>query len=98
MSDGARQRSIHCRAPVRSAIRERAHAAGKSVSRHVMDLVRADAPERHALALSEAEQRALLDDVGEVAALARALRRALPGWGGLSVLDAMEIVAERWRR
>ena len=94
----ARQRNIHCPAAEQAEIRARADAAGKSVSRHVMDLARADAPARHALALSEAQQRALVDDVGEVAELARALRRELPGWRGLSVLEALEMVVGAWRR
>ena len=97
-TDKARQRCIHCEPAAQDAIRERARAAGKSVSRHVMDLALADAPDRHRLVLSEVEQRALLDDVAEVAALARALRRALPGWDALSVLDAMDLLARQWRR
>ena len=96
--DKARQRCIHCDPATQEAIRERARAAGRSVSRHVMDLALADDPVRHRLALSEVEQRALLDDVAEVAALARALRRALPGWGALNVLDAMDLLAREWRR
>ena len=73
-------------------------APGRSVSPHVTDLALADDPDRHRLALSETEQRVLLDDVAEVAALARALRRALPGWGALSVLDAIDLLARQWRR
>ena len=37
-----RQRSVHCPAKTQEFIRKRARAAGKTVSRYVLDLARAD--------------------------------------------------------
>ena len=74
-------------------IRERAAAAEKTVSRYVMELALADDPDRHPLVLSEEEQAELRDGVREVLALARALRRELPGGSGLSLLSAVSVIA-----
>ena len=74
-------------------IRERAAAAGKTVSRYVMELALADDPDRHPLVLSEEEQVKLRDGVLELQALARALRRELPGGSGLSLLSAISVLA-----
>ena len=53
---GRRQRSLHCKPAEQAMIRERAEAAGKTVSRYVMELALADDPDRHPLVLSEEEQ------------------------------------------
>ena len=74
-----KQRSLHCSPEEQEAIRARAAAAGRTVSRHVLELARADAPERHPLILSGAEQAELRDGVAELRALVRAARAALPG-------------------
>ena len=44
---GRRQRSLHCKPAEQAMIRERAEAAGKTVSRYVMELALADDPDRH---------------------------------------------------
>ena len=72
-------------------IRGRA-AAGKTVSRHVLELALADDPARHALVLTEEEQAELRDGVREVQAFVRALRRELPGGSGLSLLSAISVL------
>ena len=77
---------------------ERADAAGMSLSRFVVELARADDPDRCPLALTEAEQRAMRDELAECAELVRALRRGLPRCGGLSLFDALDLLAEEWRR
>ena len=74
-------------------IRGRAAAAGKTVSRHVLELALADDPARHALVLTEEEQAELRDGVREVQAFVRALRRELPGGSGLSLLSALSVLA-----
>ena len=97
--DKARGRSIYCPvAETQAAMHERAHEAGMSLSRFVVELARADDPDRHPLALSEAEQRAMRDELGECAELARSLRRGLPGCGGLNLFDALDLLAEERRR
>ncbi len=90
---GRRQRSPHCKPAEQAMVRERAAAAGKTVSRYVVELALADDPDRHPLVLTEEEQAALRDGVGEVRAFVRALRRELPGGGGLSLLSAISVLA-----
>ena len=90
---GRRQRSLHCKPAEQAMIRERAAAAGKTVSRYVMELALADDPDRHPLVLSEEEQVKLRDGVLELQALARALRRELPDGSGLSLLSAISVLA-----
>ena len=90
---GRRQRSLHCKPAEQAMIRERAEAASKTVSRYVMELALADDPDRHPLVLSEEEQVKLRDGVLELKALARALRRELPGGSGLSLLSAISVLA-----
>ena len=58
-----------------------------------MELALADDPDRHPLVLSEEEQAELRDGVLELQALARALRRELPGDSGLSLLSAISVLA-----
>ena len=74
-------------------IRGRAAAAGKTVSRHVLELALADDPDRHPLVLTDEEQAELRDGVREVRAFVRALRRELPGGSGLSLLSAISVLA-----
>ena len=79
-------------------IRERARAAGKNQARYVLDLVRADDPERHRLVLTEDEQAAVRDGMAELAAFARALRRDLPGCGGMNLFSAIAVLTRAtWR-
>lgn len=88
-----RQRSLYCNARDQRAIRAKAKAAGKPVSRYLLDLWRADDPESHGVALTAAEQAELCDGVREVRAFAHALMRELPGAGGLSLLAAVSVLA-----
>ena len=96
-ADRARGRSVYCAPRVQAAMRERAREAGVPLSRLVVDLARADDPDRHRLVLSEAEQGAMRDDLGECAAFVRALGRGLPGCGGLDLFDALDLLAGQWR-
>ena len=96
--DRARGRSVYCSLETQGAMRERARDADKPLSRLVVELARADDRGRHPLVLTEAEQRAMRDDLGECAALVRALRRGLPRCGGLTLFDALDLLAEAWRR
>ena len=95
---GRRQRSLHCKPAEQAMIRERAEAAEKTVSRYVIELALADNPDRHPLVLTEEEQVAQRDAVLELQALARALRRELPGGSGLSLLDAISVLARERAR
>ena len=88
-----RQRSLHCTPAEQAMIRERAAETGKTVTRHVLDLALADDPDRHPLALTEEEQRELMDGIREVGAFVLALRRELPGGSGLSLLAAISLLA-----
>ncbi len=90
---GRRQRSLHCGPEEQAMIRERAAAAGKTVSRHVLDLALADEPDRHRLVLTREEQAELRDGVRAVEAFVRALRRELPGGSGLNLLAAIAVLA-----
>lgn len=93
-----RQRSLHCTPAEQAMIRERAAGAGKTVTRHVLDLALADDPDRHPLALTEEEQREFVDGIREVEAFVLALRRELPGGSGLSLLGAISLLAREWGR
>ena len=88
-----RQRSLHCTPAEQATIRERAEAAGKTVSRHVLDLALADDPDRHPLVLTGEEQAGLRDGIRATEALVLALRRELPGGSGLSLLGAISLLA-----
>ena len=63
------------------------------MSRYVIELALADDPDRHPLVLTEEEQVELRDGILELQAFARALRRPLPGGSGLSLLDAISVLA-----
>ncbi len=93
-----RQRSLHCKPAEQAMIRERAAAAEKTVSRYVIELALADDPDRHPLVLTEEEQVEQRDAVLELQALARALRRELPGGSGLSLLSAISVLARERSR
>ena len=90
---GRRQRSLHCKPAEQAMVRERAAAAGKTVSRYVVELALADDPDRHPLVLTKEEQAELRDGVREVQAFVQALRRELPGGSGLSLLSAISVLA-----
>ena len=93
-----RQRSLHCAPAEQAMIREKAAEAGKTVSRHVLDLALADDPDRHPLVLTEEEQQELMEGMRSLGALVLALRRELPGGSGLSLLGAISLLArERGR-
>ena len=88
-----RQRSLYCNAAERATIRSKAAAAEKTVSRYLLDLSVADDPDRHAVALTAAEQEELRDGIREVRGLAYLLRRELPGGVGLNLLAAISVLA-----
>ena len=97
--DGSHRRSVYCPVPeTRAAMHERARKRDMSLSRLIVELARADDLDRHPLVLSEAEQRAMRDDVGECAELVRAMRQGLPGCGGVTLFDALDLLAEERRR
>lgn len=95
---GRRARSLHCKAGEQALIRERAAAAGKTVSGYLLDLALADDPERHELVLTADEQSELCDGIAELQAFVRALKLGLPGAGGLSLLAAIAVLGEAGRR
>ena len=70
---GRRQRSLHCKPDEQAMIRARAEAAGKTVSRYVLDLALADDPDRHPVVLTPDEQAELRDGVRELRAFVRAV-------------------------
>ena len=91
-----RQRSLHCSPDEQEMIREKAKAAGKTLSGYLLDLARGDDPDIHALVLSPEEQREILGGTRTMQAVAIALRRELPGTEGLSLLAAVAVMS-RWR-
>ena len=88
-----RQRSLHCPPEEQEMIRARAKAAGKSISRYVLDLALADDPDVHPLMIDEGAQLSLLDGVIEVRDIVRLLRDELPGGSGQSLLSAISAMA-----
>ena len=88
-----RQRSLHCPPEEQEMIRARAKAAGKSISRYVLDLALADDPDVHPLALDAEAQLSLLDGVLDVLDFVRALQDELPGGSGQSLLSAISAMA-----
>ena len=91
-----RQRSVHCPPDEQDMIRGKAKASGKTVSGYLLDLARDDDPEIHPLVWSPEEQREMLEGTRTLQAVARALRRELPGTEGLSLLAAVAVMS-RWR-
>ena len=89
-----RQRSLYCPPEDQEMIRARAKAAGRSISRYVLDLALADDPDIHPLVLDDAAQIALLDGMLDVLDFVRALHREeLPGGSGQTLLSAMSVMA-----
>ena len=89
----ARQRSVYCTAGEQEAIREAARAAGKTVSRHVLELALADDPDRHPLALSAEEQTELLESVRRVDQFVGKLLEPLPEYGGRTLFGVVALLA-----
>ena len=71
--NGKRPRGFYCTREERSVIAARAAAAGLSVSRLVLDLVRDDIAEHHVSGLAAEEMAALLDGLRVLAAYVRGL-------------------------
>ena len=94
--DVRRQRSLHCGPEEQALIRRRAAAAGMKISRYVLGLALADDPDRHPVALTEAEQAELRDRVGEVWLFVRAAKAAVGG-SGIGLAEAIRALAERDR-
>ena len=90
---GRRQRSLHCNPDEQATIRARAAAAGKKVSRYVLDLAVADDPDRHPVVLTPDEQAELRDGVRELRVLVRAAEGEVSPAGRL--LESIRAVAER---
>ena len=77
---------------------KRAHDVDMPLSRLVVERAHADNPDRHPLVLSETEQWAMRDALAEWAELVQALGRGLPGYGGINLLDTVDLLATEWRR
>ena len=92
-ADGRRQRSLHCNPDEQATIRARAAAAGKRVSRYVLDLAVADDPDRHPVVLTPDEQEELRDGVRELRVLVRAAEGEVSTTRRL--LESIRAVAER---
>ena len=75
-----KQRSLHCSPKEQTEIRVRASAAGKTVTRYVLDLALADDPNRHPLVLTAGEQREQLGMLRHCDGVMRMLRKELLGW------------------
>ena len=87
-----RARAIYCAPEERAAIRARAAAAGKPVSRLILDLAFAEAADRRGSALTAEEMGELLDGFRTLAAFVRTLKegamvggRSGTGHGGVPV-------------
>lgn len=88
-----RQRSVHCPAKAQAFIRGRARAAGESVSHYVLELARADDPDVPEAADGADARRALRESMRSVEETLRALRAPLPECGGLTLFDAIALLA-----
>ena len=93
-----RQRCVRSTAKEHAALRKRARAAGKNISRYLIDCALADATAHPLEARSEEQQLALRSGLLEVVELVRMVGRELPGCGGLSLFDAIEILARERAR
>ena len=93
-----RQRSVYCSARERRLVRARAKAAGKTISRYVLDLVRADAPTGDAHVPSAEERQALTERVRGIEETLRALCDPLPECGGLTLEEAIALLARERSR
>ncbi|MYA88484.1 MAG: hypothetical protein F4X97_08550 [Boseongicola sp. SB0662_bin_57] len=88
-----RQRSLHCPPEEQAMIRGRAKAAGKTISRYVLDLALQDDPDVHPVVIDEEAQLSLLEGMLEVLGVVRLLREELPGGSGQSLLSAISAMA-----
>lgn len=79
-----RSRAIYCTPEDRAAIRARAAAAGKPVSRLILDLAFAEAADRRGSALTAEEMGELLDGFRTLAAFVRALKEGTTVGDGYS--------------
>ena len=77
-----RSRAIYCTLEERAAIRARAVAGGKPVSRLILDLAFAEAADRHGSALTAEEMGELLDGFRALVAFVRALKEGTTVGGG----------------
>ncbi len=89
-----KQRSFHCSPKEQAEIRVRASAAGKTVTRYVLDLALDDDPNRHPLVLTAEEQREQLEMLRHCDGVMRMLRKELPGGSGLSLFQALAILEQ----
>ena len=78
-----KQRSLHCSSREQDEIRLRASAAGKTVTRYVLDLALADDPNRHPLVLTAGEQQEQLEMLRHCEGVMRMLREEPPVQGSL---------------
>ena len=90
-----KQRSLHCSSKEQNEIRARAKAAGKTVTRYVLDLALADDPNRHPLVLTSEEQREQLGMLRHCDGVLRMLRKELPGGSGLSLFQVLAVLEQR---
>ena len=88
-----RQRCVRSTAKQHEALRRRAKGEGKNLSRYLIDLALADAREHPPRVEVEGQQRETRSGLLEVVELVRMVGRELPGCGGLSVFDAIGILA-----
>ena len=93
-----KQRSLHCSPREQAEIRVRASAAGKTVTRYVLDLALADDPNRHPLVLTAGEQREQLGMLHHCDGVMRMLRKELPGGSGLSLFQVLAVLEQRLGR
>ena len=77
-----RSRAIYCTPEEQAAIRARAAAAGKPVSRLILDCAFAEAADRRGSALTEEETGELLDGFRTLAAFVRTLKEGTTVGGG----------------
>ena len=93
-----KQRSLHCSPKEQDEIRARAKAAGKTVTRYVVDLVLADDPDRHPVVLTAGEQREQLEMLRHCDGVMRMLREELPGGSGSSLFQVLAVLEQRLGR
>ena len=93
-----KQRSLHCSPKEQDEIRARAKAAGKTVTRYVVDLVLADDPDRHPVVLTAGEQREQLEMLRHCDGVMRMLREELPGGSGSSLFQVLAVLERGFGR
>ena len=87
----ALRRALYCAPAERALIRERAAAAGMTVSRFVVACALRGEEEEPRLALSADEQRLLYDRVADLDRVRQALQEELPGTG-VSLFGAIALL------